>query len=115
MDDFTAIFSSPQATQVFFVGALVFLLVYLAGFLTMDAWLQQAPRTSRRRPFTRHGIPALCAALVAVTVSSGLYKARSDAAPAAVPRVSVSPERIHQSTDAAALPVIDVREVFSGP
>jgi hypothetical protein len=110
MDDFSIIFSYRPAQEVFIIASIAFMLAYLAGFLLVH----QCSRAAWRRPIVRHGIPALGAALVAIGYGMGLHWATIAAASAAHPGVpaSVSPEHIHRTIDAPALPLIEVREPF---
>jgi hypothetical protein len=110
MDELSIIFSSPPASEVFYAGSIAFMLAYVGGLL--------APHTSRSgsgRPVVRHGIPMVAAALVAAVVGIGVHRATVSTAAAAAHQgltASVSPEQIHRSIDAAALPVTEVREPF---
>jgi hypothetical protein len=109
MDELSLIFSSRPATEVFYIGSIIFILAYLAGFLVVQGW----SRTPSRRTVFRHGIPALAAALIATASAAGIHWStiKTLAASPDVAR-SVSPEQLHRSIDAAALPVLDVRDPF---
>lgn len=109
MDELSMIFSSPPATEVFYISSIVFVLAYLAAFLLLHG----RSRAPRRRAFVRHGIPALGAALIAAGVGTGLQWASVKGAPGhPALTASVSPEQIHRSVDAKALPLREVREPF---
>jgi hypothetical protein len=110
MDELSLIFSSPPAVEVFYIGSIIFMLAYVAGFLLVQAW----GRAPGRRAAVRHGIPAVAAALIAVMSGAAVHWATIKAALAASPNMarSISPEELHRAADVARLPVLEVRDPF---
>jgi len=106
---------SDSAAEIGF-GAIVFLLIYLAGFVLFQRW----SRLSRRMPvFHRHLIPGLGAALAAAGVGFWLHSADVTAASAeGQAPVSVSTQELHQSIKMKPVPVQTFEDhslVFPGP
>jgi hypothetical protein len=110
MEELSLIFSSPPAAKVFYIGSIMFMLAYVVGFMLVRAWRHAAGQ----RAAIRHGIPAAAALLIAVASGAAVHWATIKATHAASPNMarSISPEELHRSVDAAALPVLEVREPF---
>jgi len=106
---------SGSAAEIGF-GAIVFLLIYLAGFVLFQRW----SRLSRRMPvFHRHLIPGLGAALAAAAVGFWLHSADVTTASAeGQAPASVSTQELHQSIRMKPVPVHTFEDhslVFPGP
>jgi hypothetical protein len=103
MNILSAIFGSDPAAELC-VGSLVFLLIYLAGFVLFQRW----SRISRPTPVIhRHIISGLSAALAAMGVGFWLHSANVTTASAEgqirTP-TSISPQELHQSIKMKSLP-----------
>src|SRR3984893_656328 len=103
MNILSAIFGSDPAAEIC-VGSLVFLVIYLVGFVLFQRW----SRISRPTPVIhRHIISGLSAALAALGVGSWLHSANVTTASAEgqirVP-TSISPQELHQSIKMKSLP-----------
>jgi len=106
---------SGSAAEIGF-GAIVFLLIYLAGFFLFQRW----SRLSGQMPvFHRHFIPGLGAALAATAVGFWLHSADVTTASAeGQAPASVSTQELHQSIKMKPLPVQTLEDhslVFPGP
>jgi hypothetical protein len=101
MNILSATFGSTAAEIC--VGALVFLLMYLAGFVLFQKW----SRISVPTPVVhRHIISGLSAALAAVGVVFWLHAANGATASAkAQPGSAVAPQDLRGSDEAKSLPV----------
>jgi hypothetical protein len=103
MDILSATFGSAGAAETC-VGALVFLLIYLAGFVLFQKW----SRISIPTPVVhRHIISALSAALAAMGVVFWLYAANGATASAkGQTGAAVAPQEFHGSVKTGAMPVL---------
>ena len=100
MNSLSALFGGDPASAIC-VGSLVFLLLYLAGFVVFQRW----NRISGRMPvFHRHLIPGLGAALTATGVGFWLHSAEVATASAEGQIPSISLQEIHDSVKAKSLP-----------
>jgi hypothetical protein len=114
MNVVSALFGDSASTIC--VGSLVFLLLYVTGFVVLQRW----NGISGRMPvFHRHLIPGLGAALAATAVgfwfhSTDVTKASAEGqAP-----TTISPLQVHDSIKAKSLPVQRFEDhtlVFPGP
>ena len=103
MNILSAIFGSDPAAEIC-VGSLVFLFIYLAGFVLFQRW----GRISRPTPVIhRHIISGLSAALAAVGVVFWLYAANGATASAKGQTGSaVAPQELHGSVETRSMPVL---------
>jgi hypothetical protein len=102
MDILSATFGDAAAEIC--VGSLVFLSMYLAGFVLFQNWR----RISMPTPVVhRHIISALSAALAAVGVVFWLYAANGATASAkGQTGAAVVPEELHSSVETKSMPVL---------
>ena len=113
----SALFRSDPAAEICF-GSIVFLLIYLAGFLLFQKW----SRISARVPVLhRHLIPGLSAALAATAVGFWLHAANTATASARGQMEAATPmsaQELHHSVKAKSLPIqrfTDHTLVFPNP
>ena len=107
MDEFADLFRSELATRVYLIVSLLFVLLYVAGFLL----LRVLPSPRNRRPIiSQHVVPGLGAAFVAGAIGFGLYSAIvSKTVVARVQSaVTISPEELQRQIDMNTLPVLRV-------
>jgi len=107
MDEFAEIISSELVTRVYLIVSLVFVLIYVAGFLLLRGWAH----SRKQKPIiSRHAVPGLAAALVAGAIGFGLHPAIiSKTAIAGVQSaVTISPEELQRQIDMNTLPVLRV-------
>jgi hypothetical protein len=99
----SATFGSGAAAEIW-VGALVFLLMYLAGFVLFQKW----SRISVPTPVVhRHIISGLSAALAAVGVAFWLYAANGATASAkGQTGAAVTPQELRGSVETKSMPVL---------
>jgi cytochrome b subunit of formate dehydrogenase len=100
----SATFGSDAAAEIW-VGALVFLLMYLTGFVLFQKW----PRISMPTPVVhRHIISGLSAALAAVGVVFWLYAANGATASAkgAQNGSAIAPQEPHGAAMTGSMPVL---------
>ena len=107
MDEFADLFSSELATRVYLIVSLLFVLLYVAGFLL----LRGLPSPRNRRPIiSQHVVPGLGAALVAGAIGFGLLSTIIGKTP--LPRVqsavTISPTELQRQIDMNTLPVLRV-------
>jgi hypothetical protein len=96
----SATFGGDAAAEIW-VGALVFLLMYLAGFVLFQKWR----RISVPTPVVhRHIISGLSAALAAVGVAFWLYGATASAKGQA--GAAVTPQELLGSVETKSMPVL---------
>ena len=103
MDILSATFGSGAAAEIW-VGAVVFLLMYLTGFVLFQKWR----RISMPTPVVhRHVISGLSAALAAMGVVFWLYAANGATASAKGQTGSaVAPQELHGSVETRSMPVL---------
>ncbi len=103
MDILSATFGNDAAAEIR-VGTLVFLLMYLAGFVLFQKWR----RISTPTPVVhRHIISGLSAALAAMAVAFWLHVANVATASAKVQTgAAVAPQELHGSVKAQSMPVL---------
>ena len=103
----SAMFGSDPAAEIC-VGSLVFLLIYLVGFVLFQNW----SRISRPTPVIhRHIISGLSAALVALSVVFWLHATNTAAASANAQSGGViAPPELHGSVNMNALPVHTIED-----
>jgi hypothetical protein len=103
MDILSATFGSDAAAEIW-VGAFVFLLMYLTGFVLFQKWR----RISMPTPVVhRHIISGLSAALAAMGVVFWLYAANGATASAKGQTGSaVAPQELHGSVETRSMPVL---------
>ena len=107
MDEFNEIFSTELSTRVYLIVSLLFVLLYVAGFLLLQGW----PYSRNWRPIiSQHVVPGLGAALVAGAIGFGLYSAivNKTAVASVQSAVTISPEELQQQIDMNILPVLRV-------
>jgi cytochrome b subunit of formate dehydrogenase len=99
----SATFGSDAAAEIW-VGVLVFLLMYLTGFVLFQKW----QRISMPTPVVhRHIISGLSAALAAIGVVFWLYAANGATASAkAQTGAAVAPQELRGSVETRTLPVL---------
>jgi hypothetical protein len=107
MDEFADLFSSELATRVYLIVSLLFVLLYVAGFLLLRGLA--FPR-NRRPIISQHVVPGFGAALVAGAIGFGLLSAIIGKTP--LPRVqsavTISPEELQRQIDMNTLPILRV-------
>jgi hypothetical protein len=96
--------TSGSAAAEICVGTLVFLLIYLAGFVLFQKW----SRISVPTPVVhRHIISGLSAALAALGVVFWLYAANGATASAkGQTGAAVAPQELHGSVEARSMPIL---------
>ena len=99
--------SSELATRVYLIVSLLFVLLYIAGFLLLRGL--RSPR-NRRPIISQHVVPGLGAALVAGAIGFGLLSAiiGKSALPALQSAVTISPMELQRQIDMHTLPVLRV-------
>jgi hypothetical protein len=103
MDILSATFGSDAAAEIC-VGAVVFLFIYLAGFVLFQKWR----RISMPTPVVhRHIISGLSAALAAMGVVFWLHAANGATASAkGQTGAAVSPQELRGSVETKSMPVL---------
>jgi hypothetical protein len=110
MNGLSDIFRSDAGTEIFCFSSIVFLLVYAAGFFSLQRWSRTVGRTPAVR---RHFISGLGAAVAAMGIGFALHAANVTIASAKAqggPAATISPRQLHRAIEMKALPVQEIED-----